>query len=145
MQFFTNNANFCLFGLQKFLLLLYLMNHIYFYFLGIPFETDDPYNSSSSSLVSEQYPKSNNERIFSCSYCSYSTSAASNLKSHVMIHTKEKPHKCTFCSKTFIQSSNLKRHVRIHTGEKPYVCTFCFRSFSDKGNFEKHKRRHMYN
>lgn len=36
-----------------------------------------------------------------------------------------KPYACTFCSFRTKQAGNLKTHMRTHTGERPFACPYC--------------------
>ncbi|KAB7507679.1 Zinc finger protein [Armadillidium nasatum] len=83
-----------------------------------------------------------NQRLLSCSYCSYRTIIGTNLKHHIRFkHTKEKPFSCSICLKKFSKKTNLNAHMRIHTGEKPYQCDKCNMRFSQKIILEKHQMR----
>ncbi|RXG59973.1 Zinc finger protein 18 [Armadillidium vulgare] len=90
----------------------------------------------------ENFYMNYNQRLLSCSYCSYRTIIGTNLKHHIRFkHTKEKPFPCSVCPKRFSKKTNLNAHVRIHTGEKPYQCDICNLRFSLKNTLKKHQMR----
>ncbi|PRD23133.1 UNVERIFIED_CONTAM: zinc finger and BTB domain-containing protein 46 [Trichonephila clavipes] len=55
-----------------------------------------------------------NRKIYSCSYCTYSTPGRGNLKRHNLIHSGERPYVCNLCSKSFRQKTHLKHHLLVH-------------------------------
>ncbi|PRD18462.1 UNVERIFIED_CONTAM: zinc finger protein [Trichonephila clavipes] len=56
--------------------------------------------------------------------CNKEFYSASNLKTHILIHTKEKPYKKPYvyelCDKLFSHNGCLKIRLQVHTKEKPY-------------------------
>ena len=67
---------------------------------------------------------------YSCSLCNYTCEKASNLKSHILVHSGEKPFVCAECNFSSAQKSNLKSHMLIHFGERAFSCNQCTRSFT---------------
>ena len=56
------------------------------------------------------------EKPFKCRECNYSTTKASNLKTHVQAkHTLEKPFKCNECDYSATQASLLKTIYKLST------------------------------
>ncbi len=55
---------------------------------------------------------------------------ASNLRTHLGVHTKEKLHSCHLCGKSFSNLQHLKEHQNIHTGVREYMCFECEKTFT---------------
>ena len=53
---------------------------------------------------------------------------------------KRTQHECGVCEKSFSTASNLQTHMRIHTNEKPYECEACEMKFRQSSNFRRHMR-----
>ena len=52
--------------------------------------------------------------------------------------TGEKPYKCTFCTFSSASATNLKTHVKNHTNKLPFSCNQCNIGFKIKVDFMKH-------
>ena len=50
---------------------------------------------------------------------------------------KRGQHECDVCEKMFVSASQLATHVRIHTNEKPYECDVCEKRFRQSECFER--------
>ena len=68
---------------------------------------------------------SNNEGMFSCNICSYSSHHKQNVQKHLKIHTGERPFACPLCSYRGTQKHHLENHMKTHTGEKVFSCQLC--------------------
>ena len=75
-----------------------------------------------------------------CGVCEKVFVSASQLATHVRIHTNEKPYECDVCEKCFRQLGNLQSHMRIHTNEKPYKCDVCEKRFTTSSSLKTHVR-----
>nr|XP_042897785.1 zinc finger protein 600-like [Parasteatoda tepidariorum] len=91
--------------------------------------------------ISDAYQ--NEEGLFVCEFCTYSTNNKYSLKTHVSMHTKERQYICGVCQKSFNQKGHLNQHYRIHTGEKPYKCDICNKQFNQSSNLRSHKLKHI--
>ena len=79
--------------------------------------------SKASQLI--RHKLVHGEKPYSCTRCDYSCSTAGNLKTHSYTHTGEKPFQCGSCDYSCTTADALKKHSYTHTGEKPYQCSSC--------------------
>ena len=80
--------------------------------------------------------------VHSCRFCQYTTTIATNIKSHERCHTGERPYACNVCGAAFTQPSTLQAHERIHRGERPYACHLCDARFTYRSGLIHHLRAH---
>ena len=79
----------------------------------------------SETIESKIEERCTGEKPFVCTQCSYSSTTADNLKTHLRIHSGEKPFSCTQCEFSCTRVSYLKKHMLEHSGEKPFRCDQC--------------------
>ena len=73
--------------------------------------------------------------------CEYSSSRASNLRSHLLMHAGIKSKKCNQCDFASIHTGNLRTHLKTHTGEKSYKCRLGFQNFLLVSIWAERRRR----
>ena len=69
--------------------------------------------------------KNKTEKSNKCKECSFATSRADHLRTHLRTHSGEKPNKCKQCEYACSDPSALRTHFKIHSGEKPNKCNQC--------------------
>ena len=89
---------------------------------GIEFRIDSNESNNKEYPDQEQeqlrYQVHQNQIMYYCDICSYSTSRKQHLSYHQLVHTGEKPHKCHSCSYSTAVRSNLIKHFRVHKMKK---------------------------
>ena len=80
-------------------------------------------NIEQQSKANERYPilgteTNNGEKSNVCNQCDYASPRASNLRTHLKMHSGEKSNKCNQCDYVSFEASNLRRHLEMHCGEK---------------------------
>ncbi|KAM4710215.1 RE1-silencing transcription factor [Discoglossus pictus] len=83
-----------------------------------------------------------NERVYKCSICTYSTVSEYHWKKHLRNHFPRKVYTCSQCSYFSDRKNNYIQHIRTHTGERPYQCIMCTYSSSQKTHLTRHMRTH---
>ncbi len=78
---------------------------------------------------------------FKCHLCSYRTSRARNLVSHVThVHTTFKSFECNLCGAKFKRTSHLIIHKSSVHSSKTFTCKICFKTCSSKFSLVNHIR-----
>ncbi|KAI9140621.1 hypothetical protein BKA69DRAFT_1078914 [Paraphysoderma sedebokerense] len=99
-------------------------------------------DSHQITLASNVYPADQGtEYKHVCTVCFKRLSTASNLRSHMKIHSREKPFQCLCCGRSFARKADLSTHQRVHTREKPFECSKCQKKFTQSGSYNRHKKR----
>ncbi|XP_038614813.1 RE1-silencing transcription factor isoform X2 [Tachyglossus aculeatus] len=83
-----------------------------------------------------------NERVYKCSICTYTTVSEYHWKKHLRNHFPRKVYTCSQCSYFSDRKNNYIQHIRTHTGERPYQCGLCPYSSSQKTHLTRHMRTH---
>nr|XP_006128042.1 RE1-silencing transcription factor [Pelodiscus sinensis] len=83
-----------------------------------------------------------NERVYKCTICTYTTVSEYHWKKHLRNHFPRKVYTCSQCSYFSDRKNNYIQHIRTHTGERPYQCSMCPYSSSQKTHLTRHMRTH---
>ncbi|XP_075459705.1 RE1-silencing transcription factor [Ascaphus truei] len=83
-----------------------------------------------------------NERVYKCTICTYTTVSEYHWKKHLRNHFPRKVYTCSQCSYFSDRKNNYIQHIRTHTGERPYQCIMCPYSSSQKTHLTRHMRTH---
>ncbi|XP_044274801.1 RE1-silencing transcription factor [Varanus komodoensis] len=83
-----------------------------------------------------------NERVYKCTICTYTTVSEYHWKKHLRNHFPRKVYTCSQCSYFSDRKNNYVQHIRTHTGERPYCCSMCPYSSSQKTHLTRHMRTH---
>ncbi|KAM8939325.1 RE1-silencing transcription factor [Pelodytes ibericus] len=83
-----------------------------------------------------------NERVYKCSICTYTTVSEYHWKKHLRNHFPRIVYTCSQCSYFSDRKNNYIQHIRTHTGERPYQCRMCPYSSSQKTHLTRHMRTH---
>lgn len=102
----------------------------------------DTQDSSLLTILHELSKKAASQGKLMCSFCSFSTTSASNLKGHERNHSFKDTLVCKICNKTFSTKGNLKTHIRLHTGQLPYQCPICKKRFNENRGLLLHMMVH---
>ena len=92
--------------------------------------------------VEPQMPQDDGKHSHSSNQCGYTSNKATNLKTHMLIHSGEKPFVCKQCNYSCTQGGTLKRHIRSHSGKKPFICNQCQFSCTTSSNLKQHLQIH---
>ncbi|KAG8184248.1 hypothetical protein JTE90_019487 [Oedothorax gibbosus] len=71
------------------------------------------------------------EGLLMCSFCTFTTQSAGNLKIHERNHTFKNGFVCKYCQKECKTKGNLKTHLRVHTGKMAFECRVCRKGFHE--------------
>ncbi|XP_040273798.1 RE1-silencing transcription factor [Bufo bufo] len=85
---------------------------------------------------------SDNERVYKCTICTYTTVSEYHWKKHLRNHFPRNVYSCSQCSYFSDRKNNYIQHIRTHTGERPYQCVMCPYSSSQKTHLTRHMRTH---
>jgi len=104
-------------------------------------ETCDMLFKSIDHLSEHQKSVHDNNRQFTCRFCSKKFNDKYNMRKHVLIHVGERRHKCQYCDKAFLRKDHLRSHLQTHYNRK-YGCKSCGKGFRSIEMFERHAKTH---
>lgn len=97
----------------------------------------NPYNFSC------HMQQHNEDNMFKCCLCSFSTSRRTCMLTHInMKHYHKYYYTCKTCGKGFNDSVRFKEHENEHLGVKPFVCVVCTKSFVYSRYLQLHQLRY---
>ncbi|KAJ8871857.1 hypothetical protein PR048_028197 [Dryococelus australis] len=73
-----------------------------------------------------------------CTLCNRKFKNASQLRTHMIVHSSERKFKCNECGASFKLKSTLKSHELTHSLDKPFMCDVCFSTHCTKSGLAKH-------
>lgn len=81
--------------------------------------------------------------IHACTICPAKFKTASQLKSHLVVHSDQRNFACSMCDKRFKTKKTLKGHEETHSSELMYFCDLCKQGFTNRTALRVHNfRRH---
>uniref|UniRef100_A0A8C6QQH3 C2H2-type domain-containing protein n=1 Tax=Nannospalax galili TaxID=1026970 RepID=A0A8C6QQH3_NANGA len=82
-------------------------------------------DSDSEGLEESEVKAGDNERVYKCIICTYTTVSEYHWRKHLRNHFPRKVYTCSKCNYFSDRKNNYVQHVRTHTGEKPFKCHQC--------------------
>ena len=96
----------------------------------------------SETIESEIEERCTGEKPFVCTQCSYSSTTADNLKTHLRIHSGEKPFNCTECEFYCDNKKDFGTHkLLIHANKNPFRCRICGETLQSKADLMMHRKK----
>ncbi|KAA0187106.1 hypothetical protein HAZT_HAZT010729, partial [Hyalella azteca] len=98
-------------------------------------------SSSDPAVVSSAFADPNEEVVYSCRECPYTTNRKDHLIRHHNQHTGKGMQYCPHCPYSTVRKEHMKRHVKLHT-EGVLECTLCEYKTRRKEQFRLHMQSH---
>ncbi|XP_058798730.1 zinc finger protein 28-like isoform X7 [Phymastichus coffea] len=98
----------------------------------------------SASIAPQQPPPAQQQKIYQCEICEYSTPHRQNLGSHQRRHSQNYKYQCELCGARFYARNNYQEHVlAVHSKEKPFQCDKCPATFRYRQGLRLHAKLHQ--
>lgn len=88
----------------------------------------------------EQPPKKESEKKYTCTVCSKSFTRIYGLRYHMTKHANVKSFLCSKCGKTFHNSGCLRQHLLSHRDIAQFKCGFCNKTYKSRQSLKEHFR-----
>lgn len=101
-------------------------------------------HAAENNIQKLSWPKKR-KKVLHCPYlhCLKQFSEASNILTHLRIHTNMRPFPCLVCTKRFRNKAHLQTHMFVHIRKKDEMrCDLCSALFASQDSLIKHYMTH---